>query len=164
MCVFVAVSVAGYLGDAARPFRERNLVAEPLPAESGASLPTDGSTLSITDGHCSCSLYVGAAGRNDFNADEERSRYQRKGWSQSKIERAIEAKRVAHHRPGRANKLAEAFVAAVEELTIARAQLTLLASDVNSSFRVSGAVRLALGDFVSSGGMFPQSTLVSIDA
>ena len=71
---------------------------------------------------------------------------------------------MAHHRPGRANKLAEAFVAAVEELTIARAQLTLLASDVNSSFRVSGAVRLALGDFVSSGGMFPSSTLVSIDA
>jgi hypothetical protein len=99
MCVFIAVSVAGYRGDLALPFRERRLVAEPVTAEFGAPLPVDGSTLSVSDGHCACSVYVSGDAKRGFDADDARRRYLRKGWSPSKIERAIEAKRVTHERP-----------------------------------------------------------------
>jgi hypothetical protein len=102
MCVFIAVSVAGYRGDLALPFRERRLVAEPVTAEFGAPLPVDGSTLSVSDGHC-------------------------------------------------------------EDLATRGARVTLLASDYDSSFRVTGSARLALGEFVSSGGVFPQNVFVTID-
>lgn len=162
MCVFIAVSIAGYRGDPALPFRERRLVAEPLSAEFGAPLPADGSTLSVSDGHCACSLYVGGAAQPGFDVDAERRRYQRKGWSQSKIDRAIDAKRAAHERPARENELAKAFVAAIEDVVTGGARVRLLASDYDSSFHVSGYGQLALGEFVSSGGMFPQNTLVTI--
>jgi hypothetical protein len=164
MCVFIAVAVAKYGGDAAKSFRDRNLIAEPIPAEFNAPLPADGSTLLITDGHCACSIFPGMSAQKEFDAEEERRRYRRKGWTRVKIERAIEAKRLAHERPGRASELAEAFVAAVEELAVSRAHLTLLVSDYDCSFHSSGTARLALADFVSSRGAFPQNTLVSIDA
>jgi hypothetical protein len=162
MCVFIAVAVARYRGDAARPFRDRNLVAEPIPAEFDAPLPADGSTLLITDGHCACSIFPGMSAQKEVDAEEERRRYRRKGWTGAKIERAIEAKRLAHQRPSRTSELAEAFVAAVEELAVSGAHLTLLASDYDSAFHASGSARLALGDFVSSRGVFPQNTLISI--
>jgi hypothetical protein len=41
--------------------------------------------------------------------------------------------------------------------------VTLLASDYDSSFRVTGSARLALGEFVSSGGVFPLNVFVTID-
>ena len=164
MCIFIAVSVAGYRGDAARAFRERKLVAGPLAAEFGAPLPQDGSTLSVTDGHCACGLFAGTPGPQQFDADDERRRYQRKGWSPAKIERAIEAKRLAHTRPASANEHADAFTAAVGELATSRARVTLLASNSDSSFHVTGKMQLALGDFLASGGAFPQNTLVTIAA
>lgn len=163
MCVFIAVSIAGYRGDAALSFRERRLFAEPISAEFGAPLPADGSTLSISDGHCACSVYAGGAAQPGIDMDAERRRYQRKGWSQSKTERAIDAKRAAHERPAREHELAKAFAAAIEDLMTSGARVKLLASDYDSSFHVSGYARLALGDLVSSGGMFPQNTLVTIE-
>jgi len=164
MCVFVVVSVAGFRGDAARPFREREFVAEPVTAGLGASLPLDGTRLLITDGHCACSLAASLSPRRAFDIGGERQRYERKGWSAAKIERALEAKRTAHGRPDGKADYAKDFVAAIEELATARARVTLFASDDSSSFRVAGSTRLPLGDFVSSGGNFPESTLVTLDA
>ena len=162
MCIFIEVAVAGYRGDAAQPFRERRLVAEPLTSEPG--IPTaNGTRLSVTDGHCACSVYAGNSAKTRFDDGEERGRYLRKGWSQSKIDRAIEAKRASHERPAREREHVNAFAAAIQELTAGGASLTLLASDVNSSFHISGTARLPLGEFVSRGGDFPQNTLVSID-
>jgi hypothetical protein len=164
MCVFVVVSVAGFRGDAARPFRERGFVAEPFTTELGGSLPPNGTRLSITDGHCACSLAAAISPRTAFDADRERHRYERKGWSAAKIERAIDAKRVAHEKPDGRADYARAFVAAIEELAVSPARVTLFATDINSSFQVTGSARLRLSDFVSRGGDFPESTLVTLDA
>ena len=164
MCVFVVVAVAGFRGDAARPFRERGFVAEPVTAGLGGSLPLDGTSLSITDGHCACSLARAISPRTAFDADRERHRYERKGWSEAKIDRAIEAKRVAHEKPDGNADYARKFVAAIEELAVSPSRVTLFATDINSSFRVTGSARLPLRDFVSRGGDFPESTLVTLDA
>jgi len=74
----------------------------------------------------------------------------------------MEAKRAAHERPARDHDRVVAFINAVEELAISGARVTLLASDSDSSFHVSGAQRLALDEFKSSGGLFPQNTLVTL--
>jgi hypothetical protein len=164
MCVFVVVSVAGFRGDAARPFRERGFVAEPVTADLGGTLPLDGTRLSITDGHCACSLAASISPRTEFDADRERQRYERKGWSGAKIGRAIEAKRVTHEKPDGKAGCARDFVAAIEELAASRAHITLFATGVDSSFRVTGSARLPLCNFVTSGGAFPESTLVTLEA
>ena len=164
MCVFVVVAVAGFRGDAARPFRERGFVAEPVTSALGGSLPLDGTRLLITDGHCACSLAAAISPRTAFDADRERQRYERKGWSAAKIERAIDAKRVTHEKPDGKVDYARQFVAAIEELAVSRARVTLFATDIDSSFHVMGSARRSLGDLVSGGGDFPESTLVTLDA
>jgi len=74
----------------------------------------------------------------------------------------MEAKRAAHERPAPERQLVEAFNTAIVELVTSGARVTLLASDSDSSFHVSGAQRLTLDNFRSS-GEFPQNTLVTVD-
>ena len=113
------------------------------------------------------SLY-GHSRQTSFNADEERRRYRRKGWSPSKIERAIEAKRAAHERPPRQRELAESFVEAIRHLASSGARVTLLAhmfsGTLDEAFETSGTERIPLGSFLEKGGEFPEDTLVTLVA
>jgi hypothetical protein len=167
MCVFIAVAVAGYRGDVTQPFRERGLKVETLTGPFAAKLPA-GTHLSITDGHCACSVFPSRPEITAVDPGEERRRYERKGWSKSKIDRAIEAKRAAHARPSRQPDLSKLFVAAIEHLTTLGARVTLLAHSFSGGFdepfEVAGVERTQVGAFLESNGEFPEDTLVTIVA
>ena len=167
MCVFIAVAVAGYRGDVTQPFRERRLKAEALSGAFAAKLPA-GTHLSITDGHCACSVFPGRPEITAVDPGEERRRYERKGWSQPKIDRAIEAKRAAHARPSRQPDLSKFFVEAIEHLTTSGARVTLLAHSfsggLDEPFEVAGVERTRIEAFLAAHGEFPEDTLVTIVA
>jgi hypothetical protein len=169
MCTFIAIAVTGYRGDARQPFRERYLAAENLTGAFAAKLPA-GAHLSITDGHCACSVYPSRRANIARDPDDERRRYQRKGWSQSKIERAIEARRVAHARARSSSQpdLAKCFVEAISHLVTSGARVTLLAhffrGGFDEVFEVAGGERTPIGAFLEKSGEFPNDILVTIVA
>ncbi|HEU4779423.1 MAG TPA: hypothetical protein VFS58_06025 [Steroidobacteraceae bacterium] len=140
-------------------------MAEPLAGSFAAKLPA-GTHLLITDGHCACRVYPSRATTVDCDDDEERRRYQRKGWSRSKIERAINAKREAHARPSSRPDLAKCFVEAVQELTTSGARVTLLAHSfrgaLDEPFEVAGVESTPLETFLKMFGKFPEDKLVTI--
>jgi hypothetical protein len=97
---------------------------------------------------------------------EDRRRYERKGWSQSKIDRAIESKRAAHARPSSQPDLSKYFVEAIEHLTAGGARVTLLAHSFSGGFdepfEVAAVEPTPLGAFLEVHGEFPEDTLVTI--
>jgi len=169
MCTFIAIAVADYRGDARQPFKERHLAAENLTGAFAAKLPA-GVHLSITDGHCACSVYPSRRANIARDLDDERRRYQRKGWSKAKIERAIESRRVAHARPGSSSQpdLAKCFIEAITHLVTSGARVTLLAhffrGEFDEVFEVAGVGRIPIDAFLEKSGEFPNDTLVTIVA
>jgi len=167
MCIFIAVSVAGYRGDATQPFRDRRLKAEALTGAFAAKLPA-GTHLSITDGHCACSVFPGRPEITAVDPGEERRRYERKGWSKAKIDRAIESKRAAHARHSRQPDLSNLFVKAIEHLITSGATVTLLAHSFSGGFdepfEIAGVERTPLGAFLESHGEFSEDALATIVA
>lgn len=168
MCTYIAVAVAGYRGDARQPFKDRDLAAENLTGAFAAKLPA-GTHLSITDGHCACSVYPRRPAANSTrDPDDERRRYQRKGWSQAKIDRAIESRRAARAQPSSQPDLAKCFVEAISHLAANGARVTLLAHSfsggLDEAFEVAGVERIRIGTFLEKSGEFPEDTLVTIVA
>jgi hypothetical protein len=134
MCVIVTVGIAGFCGDATAPFHAAGFTTEPAINSTAEAVPRDALRIGVTAGGCSCSLYCGdTAERPD--PDAERRRYARKGWSQPKIERAVEASRLAHRNKSSRIELHAQFAAAIETLAKQGARVTLLAHMFSGSFR-----------------------------
>ena len=105
--------------------------------------------------------FNGRASARFFSRAGRTETYRRKGWSETKIDRALASKR--HARKMRPEfQRGTSFAAAVAELVESGARVELIASDSNAEFNVSGAMKLPLATFVASGGQFPENTCVSI--
>ena len=168
MCVFIIVAVRKFSGDPAEVFTRRRLWV----SSYGVDVPrvrfsSDAVRMNVSDGHCACSIYAGYASEPEPEAEDAgdaiRETYRRKGWTETKIDRALASKR--HARKMRPEfQRGTSFAAAVAELVESGARVELIASDSNAEFNVSGAMKLPLATFVASGGQFPENTCVSITA
>src|SRR5687767_15023192 len=97
MCVIVTVGIAGFRGDATAPFRAAGFATRPAVNATSAAMPRNAVRIDVTAAGCSCNFYSGdTPQKSAADPDAERRRYARKGWSQAKIERAIESSRSAH--------------------------------------------------------------------
>jgi len=166
MCVIVTVGVAGFRGDAAAPFRAAGFAAESALNPTSAAMPRDAKRLDITAGGCSCSFYCGDTPQRP-DPDIARRRYERKGWSQAKIDRAIEAS----HSPrtsSRRNDLSGQFTAAIETLAKQGARVTLLAHMFSGSFdepfEIAGTTEMPLEHYLKTENHFPEDMLVTLVA
>jgi hypothetical protein len=166
MCVIVTVGVAGFRGDATAPFRAAGFTTRPAINPTSAAMPRDAVRIDVTAGGCSCDFYCGdTPQKSEPDPVAERRKYERKGWTQAKIDRAIGARRSARPATPRKN-LDDQFAAAVESLAKQGARVTLLAhmfsADFDEPFEIVGTTELPLKHYTSGGNLFPEDTLVTI--
>ena len=166
MCVIVTVGVAGFRGDVAATFRASGFAAEPAANPTSAAMPSNGARLDITAGGCSCSFYCGDTPQKP-DPEAARRRYERKGWTQAKIDRALAASQTAHKGKPR-NDLSVQFASAVGALAKQGARVTLLAHMFSGSFdepfEIAGTTALPLEHYLETRNYFPEDTLVTLVA
>jgi len=163
MCVLVTVGISGLRGDATAPFRAAGFIAAPAANPTSAAIPRDAVRLDITAGGCSCSFYCGDTPEKP-DPELARRRYERKGWTQAKIDRAM-ASRAAHATQPRSD-LRGNFTAAIGILVKQGARVTLLAHMFSGSFdepfEIAGTTALPLQHYLENGNYFPEDTLVTL--
>jgi len=166
MCWLIMLGVSGYRGDPADLFRAHGLEAEVTHNPACDAMGATATRLAISDGHCACALYAGA--RQHAPADRARlaSQYARKGWSQAKIDRALDARTAADQRQHDKRARANPFPDAVRDLVQHAGAVQLLAHDFNGSFdtpfEVTKRETVALADFLARDASFPEDTLLTI--
>jgi hypothetical protein len=98
MCYFLTIGVQAdgavlIDGDRGGQHRGRRLTFAPLSNPSLATIFPRGDRLFwVTSGMCSCDLYLRRNVRKHSDLGRERNKYRAKGWSESKIGRALRAK------------------------------------------------------------------------
>jgi hypothetical protein len=159
------VGVKGGAGDIVATFRRFGLDAVPA-SNPVCSMMVDAERLEVTTGGCSCALYSDDPPDVPSGYEKMRRGYERKGWSKAKIDRAIEASRLAAARPSSKPDKAVDFVAAIKELADGRARIFLLAHDFRGLFTepfpIAGKASMTIDDYVTGGGKFPADTLVTL--
>jgi hypothetical protein len=122
----------------------------------------------VTHGGCSCDLYTAPRERDPGERERARARYRRKGWSETKIARALEASETAKSAGVGRNReiwpehaFRDAISRQVREFGIVR----IFAHIYNASQSVEqvaclGRRRITLNAFLESG--FPPNELVEI--
>jgi hypothetical protein len=164
MCYLINVSALGFDGNLSEHFRAYKLVASPT--RNPTVLRTLGGVpYDITDGHCSCSLYVspGADDRGEAKINAARKRYEKSGWSQGKIDRALEAKSRSHSRNARGPSLD--FPSAIGSLVRAGADVRLLCHSYSGRFDdevfdVATTITMALDSPAFQCSSFPEDAVV----
>jgi hypothetical protein len=170
MCYFVTIGVAGKdgllvegLGSGREGF---GIGRFSNPSVVRLFPPTD-VLFTITHGGCSCDIYAAPLARNtDEDEAADRERYRRKGWSEAKISRALEAKR---SRAGRAqaHECRERFQAAISDLVRKIGHVRLLAhmysGRIDDEEVVSHArMTIPLSEFEHQGGAFASDSIVEV--
>ena len=172
MCWFVTVGVP----QGARQTMEsiakahRPLQFSPLPTTpTVAVFPAGASCMEVTHGGCSCDLYSAPPepGQAEDQLARARQRLERKGWSASKIERALEAKATGGLRRGRPREAATAFKAFIAELVGILGSVHVFAHfySGNQHEQAVGspkAAAISLQSFAEAG--FPPDTITSVRA
>ena len=119
----------------------------------------------LTRGGCSCELYSEPSEpTTEEDAAADRARYRRKGWSEAKIARAIEAKARPHKG---ANEHRRAFHAAISSIVQRFGSARLFAHMYdgridNEEIGSAGCLRMPLADFDRQEGAFLLDTLVDV--
>ena len=90
MCYFIAIAVPQDAADGVGRNIPQGLHVQPVdnPALTRVFGP-DRATFIVTSGHCACDLFHAAAARP--RGEQLRRKYERKGWSKAKVDRAIES-------------------------------------------------------------------------
>jgi len=167
MCYLISVSALGFDGSVPEQFRAYRLFAtltrNPTVLHALGGAPHD-----ITDGHCSCSFYVPSAmgDRAKAKINAARERYEKAGWSQAKIDRALEARSRSHSRTARAPALD--FPGAIGALVRAGADVRLLCHSYTGRFDeevfdVAPAIMTALDSPAFQRSSFPTDAVVTLD-
>lgn len=168
MCWLIFVGVSGYRGDPMRAFAERGIAAEPTRNPAVAVMGTSATKFAISDGHCACSLYYDSSSTKAEDPQLLRKRYARKGWTSSRIERAIAARLAKLQANEKARLGRNALPEIVAALTSDKANVFLLAhyfrGSFDTAFEVSASERVSAAAFAERGGQFAEDTLVTIAA
>lgn len=93
MCYFITVAATADKAEALRNVRKRGVDVSPYTNRHlTRQLPEGCQTFALTSGGCSCDLFSAGPisnGQGEGAVTRLRSNYQKKGWSQAKLERAI---------------------------------------------------------------------------
>jgi hypothetical protein len=113
----------------------------------------------VTVTHCGCSCDLVATGSATFDEDAERRRYRKKGWSDSKIEAAIRAKR-PHERP-----VFGAFRSAIVDLARRTSRIYLLTHTFQGDIRYEEvpacrSVTMTIDHYLNRGGAYDEDILI----
>lgn len=120
--------------------------------------------LEITVGGCSCGLFP--TPRKTDHDESERRRYQKKGWSAAKIERALQASRSARGRD-HGNQNAQRFREGIAALLQRTSSLRLFVHMYSGAFDsepVSSrrSVRMTVDEYQKQHGVLAEDVLVEI--
>jgi len=166
MCYLISVSAGGPDASLSDHFRAYGLFAAPTKNPSVLHA-LGGGSYDVTDGHCSCSFYRTPAASDRVAADLEavRDRYEKKGWSKAKIDRALKAKSSSRARSAR--DPAFDFPGAVDALLHSGSVVQLLCHSYSGrfddeTFDVTANVTLAPERFRLERGAFPIDAVVTL--
>lgn len=166
MCYLISVSVLGFDGNVPEYFRPYKLVASPT-RNPTVLRALRGVPYDITDGHCSCSFYVAsdAVERVEAKLIAAREHYQKAGWSQTKIDRALEAKSRSHSRSVRTP--AFDFPGALASLVGGGAEVRLLCHSYagrfdDEAFDVAPTMTMTLDGLAFQRGSFPEDIVIRL--
>jgi hypothetical protein len=168
MCRIVTVGVAGASGDPHAPFRAAGFTTRPATNPASAAMPAKSVRIEVTTGMCSCDFYSGDTPYQAFDPEAARRRYERKGWSKTKIERAIESRHKPRNPGAKPLDLGARFVDAIAQLTRSGARVHLLAHEFDGAFdepfEIAGTTELPLDYYLKHGNYFPEDTVVTLRA
>jgi hypothetical protein len=102
MCYFLTLGVPAKCADVMNSTAPRGFALNLVQNQSVlAQLPPDFRTYHLTSGMCSCDLYRRHSKRAEDPSEFLRRKYRKKGWSDSRIERAVEqsSKHAKHKKP-----------------------------------------------------------------
>jgi hypothetical protein len=163
MCYFVTIGVPTEHRQPVEALQKGRFRVDPAPNPSVARLfPPDDALFTLTYGGCSCDLYAepsSATGEEDQAAT--RARYQRQGWSEAKIARALQSQR----RP-RTDHRAK-FCETISTLVTAIGHIRLFAHSYSGDIDTENVgtaahVTIGLNDFVQQQGAFQVDTVVEL--
>jgi hypothetical protein len=127
-----------------------------------AAFPRGDVLFQITDGHCSCDLFSGATGKSARDEARHRERYRRKGWSETKVSRALEAKR-AVHQAGKRARFRDAVASVVRQVRDVRLLSHMYSGGVDTEkVQPGGRQSVTLEAFLAADGTFPEDIVVNI--
>ena len=166
MCYFLYLSVPEKKRSSVESLREGGFTV--VGAESQGLLaifPRDHSVFEVTHGGCSCDFLSGKVSVSEEG--KERLKYSRKGWSEQKIERALQAKR----KSGRLgeSKLQIAFRRCIREL-VSQSEVVGLFTHFFSGdtrkveFSVPLQCNQSLAEYDSNAGFIEPDSLVLLHA
>jgi len=126
--------------------------------------PPSDALLEITVGGCSCGLFPT---RSKADHDEgERRRYEKKGWSAAKIERALQASRAARERDREsqnARRFREGIIALLRRTSSVRLFTHMYSGAFDSEpVSTSRTVRMSVEDYQRQHGALPEDVLVDV--
>lgn len=172
MCHLVTIGIDRALGSALPEFgnAREGLAVNPSRNPTLAKIfPPNDLRLEITvGGGCSCGLFTGRATDAEIVDLEqaERRRYEKRGWSRAKIDRAIQASRAAHQRDQRgenAHRFQDAIIALLERTSSVRIFLHTYSGSFETEPVVSkGRTALTRDAYRSNRGSIPEDVLVEV--
>ena len=167
MCHLVTLGIDKSLGPTRLDFggAREGLAVDPSRNPSVARLfPPSDLLLEVTAGGCSCGLFPTPA---KVDHDEvERRRYEKKGWSVAKIERALQASRSARGRD-RESQNERRFREGIVGLLRRTSSLRLFAHMYSGAFdselvSSSGTIKMTVAEYQKEHGALPEDVLVEI--
>jgi hypothetical protein len=171
MCYLITIGIDKSLGSVLPEFgndREGLAVAPSRNPALAKIFPPGDLRLEITVGGCSCELFsTSASAEEEINREAaERRRYQKKGWSAAKIERALQASRVAHDRDRRgdnARRFLEAILALLERTRSVRIFAHMYSGLFDTESVVAKAhASLTRAAYQANHGAIPEDVLCEI--
>jgi hypothetical protein len=171
MCHLVTIGVDKSYGSSLPEFgdvREGLTVAPSRNPSVARIFPPGDLRFEITAGGCSCGLFNISASAQELSdrEDAERRRYQKKGWSAAKIERALQASRVAHDRDQRgdnARRFQEAILALLERTRSVRIFAHMYSGLFDSEPVIAkGRTSITREDYQANRGALPEDVVVEI--
>ena len=166
MCHIVTIAIVRTKGIAIQAFRSEGFDISRNDNRSLAGLfGSENASFDVTIEGCSCAFYQDRDGP-DIDADHLRRKYQKRGWSEAKIRRALQqmlqAPRLIEQRRVRAS-----FVPAVEAVVREAGRIQLFSHFYDGSFALEDVTdarsqSISLRKLVTEQGSFPQDTVLSI--
>jgi hypothetical protein len=166
MCYLISISATGFDGSLTECFRTHGLIATPTKNPS-VLRALGGAPYNVTDGHCSCSFYVDPAidDRTESRLGAARARYEKKGWSKAKTDRALSAKAGSRSHSTRASEFD--FPGAVHSLLVSASIVQLLCHAYSGRFDdepfdVEAKLRLEPASLQWQRVYFPKDAVVTL--
>jgi hypothetical protein len=161
----IFAGIRGHRGDPAAVFEARGYGAKVSNNPTCVQMDTPG-VLEVSAAGCACELYIPSQRYLGEDTFLMRARYRRKGWTDTRIERAVKARCEAAEKRAARDADRNKFPSAIEELVESGAEVSLLAHYFRGSFDepfpVHGRRKLMIAEFMSNGGTFQEDELTVI--